>query len=481
MTDTDLWWQNTIVTNPFLWDETVMGIDWGESTNAWAIVGYKGRVLAHGVVTESPEGLETLLAALHNYAHPTTGLLAPVGIETPRRLLVSALADAGVAVIPLNPKSVKTARGVKNPRNAAKTDPKDAVLIANILRNNPNDYHPLHASTNHARAITLLHRAREEAVRGAVRQAGRVRSILAEYHPNAQAAFTVEQMATNLAPYWVLRDALTPAAGARLRAEGIATRMMKPGGRGSAKGLDNAAARVHAALNAPSLAYPTEYEAAFAETLRTDLEVLRTVVEHRVMVDKRLREAVQSHPLWDLLSPATGAGGAVVGGLIAELGDDPRRFKTADGLMAFAGSAPAHRPVRWACFRPTPGRQRQPTQPSHVVLVHLRCAPRPRGQALLLDRAKQGLSPPSRTAEGREQTAARGPRLHQERRGLGRRPHLGHEHYQGPGRRIRPRGARRARCQAEGAEQGGRSGCLTGQRPRRQNRTHRRSQRTSDR
>lgn len=341
MSGTELWWENTIVANPFLWDETVMGIDWGESTNAWAVIGYKGKVLADGFVTESPDGVSTLLAALRRFSHPTTGQLPPVAIESPRRLLVASLAAAGVEVVPLNPKSVKTARGIKTARNATKTDPKDAVLIANVLRNNPTYYRPMHAASQQARSITLLHRAREEAVKGAVRQANRVRSALAEYHPNAVAAFTSEQMADNLAPYWVLRDALTPADGARLRVDGIATRMMKPGGRRSKKGLDVAAARVHAALKAPSLVYPPEFEAAFAETVRTDLEVLRAAVEHRVTVDARLRQAVHGHPMWDLLSPAKGAGEAVVGGLIAEMGDDPHRFEKADGLMAFAGSAPA--------------------------------------------------------------------------------------------------------------------------------------------
>lgn len=335
------WWETTIVANPILWDETVLGIDWGETTNAYAVVGYKGKILEQGFVPETPAGLDTLLSALTRFAHPTTGEMPPVAIETPRRLLVSALARQGVDVVPLNPKSVKTARGLKNARNASKTDPKDAILIANVLRNNPADYHSLHASTEAARAITLLYRAREEAVQSTLRQANRVRSALAEYHPNAVTAFTSEQMADNLAPYWVLIDALTPAQGARLRIDGIATRMMKPGGRGSTKGVDKAAERVRNALHTPSLAYPPEFEAAFAETTRTSLNALKALVEHRNITEERLHRAVQAHPMWDLLSPAKGAGIAVVSGLIAEMGDDPHRFDDANALMAYAGSAPA--------------------------------------------------------------------------------------------------------------------------------------------
>ncbi len=335
------WWEDTVVANPILWGETVLGIDWGEASNAWALMGYQGRVLEQGFVQENPAGVATLMDVLRRYAHPETGALPPVSIETPRRLLVSALTEQGVTVVPLNPRIVKNARGIKHARNASKTDPKDAALIADTLRTHPGYYRGMHQATDAARAITLLQRARTEAVRGALRQALRVRSALAEYHPNAVAAFTTEQMADNLAPYWVLIDALTPAQGQRLRADGIATRLMKPGGRGSTKSLDIAAERIRDALHRPSLSYPPGLEAAFAETVRTDLQALRAAVEHRINVEKRLTAAVQAHPYWDLLAPATGAGPAVIAAIIAEVSDDPHRFDTADNLMAFAGSAPA--------------------------------------------------------------------------------------------------------------------------------------------
>jgi transposase len=148
-------------------------------------------------------------------------------------------------------------------------------------------------------------------------------------------------MADDLAPYWVLIDALTPAQGARLRADGIATRMMKPGGRKGTKGLEKAAERIRDALHAPSLAYPAEFEAAFADTVRTNLNALKGLVEHRLVTEARLADAVKAHPMYDLLTPARGAGIGAISGLIAEMGDDPHRFATADALMAFAGSAPA--------------------------------------------------------------------------------------------------------------------------------------------
>lgn len=334
------WWTDTVTTTPSLWYDTTMGIDWGEGVNAWAIVGHRGVVLEEGLITETPGGVNRLLEVLRAFSHPETGELSPVAIETPRRLLVAALLAEGVEIVPLNPKAVKEARGQTSPRNASKTDKKDARLLANLLRENPSKYHVLHQSTHTARAITLLNRSRDQAVKEVGRAAGRVRSALAEYHPNAIAAFTEKQMKTNLEPYWVLQDALTPSAARRLRQDGIAARMMKKGGRGHTKGLKQATARVHEAFKRPSLAYPAEFEAAFAEVVRSNLEVLRVAIAHRDETDKRLREVVRTHPLWDLLSPAKGAGEAVVGGIIAEMGDDPHRFEEFKNLAAFAGAAP---------------------------------------------------------------------------------------------------------------------------------------------
>ena len=342
MKHVDQWWDDTVVAHPPLWVETTMGIDWGESKNAYAVVGYGGHLLAEGSVEETPEGLEELLSVLRRFAHPQEpDRLAPVAIETPRRLLVSALQQAGVDVVPLNPKSVKKNREVRTARNGTKSDPTDARLIADTLRTNPQWYRTTHSPTEQARAITVLNRARDEAVIAAVRQANHIRSVLAEYHPNAVSAFSSEEMSKSLAPYWVLLDALTPAEAARLRVDGIVTRMQKPGGKRNAKGLEKTVApRIRAAFKRPYLQYPPLVEAAFAANVRRDLEVLRAAVEHRVDLDKRLQTALEAHPYWDLLGPATGLGPVGLGGLVAELGDDPERFRTVDNLAAFAGSAP---------------------------------------------------------------------------------------------------------------------------------------------
>lgn len=333
------WWETTVVANPMNWDETVLGIDWGETDNAYCLVGYRGKVITQGMISEDRQGADTLIDLLRNYAHPQTGEFPPVAIETPRRLIVWALASAGAPLFPLNPKAVKNYRKTKG-RKASKSDPKDAELIANLHRNNHEDHHPLSVTTEHARGITLLYRSRDDAVRFCVRVANRLRSTLVEYHATAMVAFDTDELAENLAPYYILCEALTVEQAKTLTRERIAELAMQPGGRGSRKGLDAFVNRVHEAFQTDALRYAPQFESAFADTVGTELEVLRKAVEHKREISKRLSTAVKAHPMWDLFSPAVGAAEATVAGLIAEMGDDPYRFATADGLMAFAGSAP---------------------------------------------------------------------------------------------------------------------------------------------
>ena len=250
-----------------------------------------------------------------------------------------ALASADVTVFPLNPKSVKNYRKTKG-RKSSKSDPKDAELIANLHRNNHLDHHPLSANSEQARAITLLYRGRDEAVKLCVSVGNRLRSGLREYHPAALDAFDTDDLSYNLAAYHILSQALTVEQARALTKERIAELAVLPGGRGSRKGLDAYAEAIHTAFQTDALRYSPEFETAFAQTVRTELEVLRTAVEHKRDMDKRLHEAVHAHAMWALFSPAVGAAEATIAGLIAEMGDDAFRFATVDGLQAFAGSAP---------------------------------------------------------------------------------------------------------------------------------------------
>ncbi|WP_167679377.1 transposase, partial [Rhodococcus sp. B10] len=50
-----------------------------------------------------------------------------------------------------------------------------------------------------------------------------------------------------------------------------------------------------------------------------------------------------THPLAPILKSVPGLGTVLSGRILAEIGDDPKRFESAAGLRAFAGTAPITR------------------------------------------------------------------------------------------------------------------------------------------
>ena len=96
-------------------------------------------------------------------------------------------------------------------------------------------------------------------------------------------------------------------------------------------------------LKAPALQQPARVEAALALTVAGLLRIvvtMRTVVEQ---LEAALATEFDSHDLAPVLRSAPGLGPVLAARVLAEVGDDPARFASVDGLRAFAGTAPVTR------------------------------------------------------------------------------------------------------------------------------------------
>jgi len=107
-----------------------VGLDWGGSSHAICVLDGSGKVLERFLVPHDLDGLADLVARLRRWGPPPE---TPVAIERPSGLIVDCLVDAGFLVTPIHPNVVKACR----PRYravAAKSDPGDAYILADILR-----------------------------------------------------------------------------------------------------------------------------------------------------------------------------------------------------------------------------------------------------------------------------------------------------------------------------------------------------------
>lgn len=315
--------------------EIFCGIDWAERHHDVAVVDETGGLLAKRRITDDVRGFGELTAVLAEHAGTETFGPVDVAIETDRGLLVAALVAAGHRVYPINPKAVNRYRD-RYAVSGAKSDPGDALVLAQLLRTDRAQHRPLPADSELAAEVAVLARAHQDAVWARQQNANRLRSLLREFYPAALEALGELTSRTALA---VLDAAPDPAAGAALSRANI-TALLVAAGRGN-RPAD--AARIHAALTAEVLHQPAGVERAMGVAVRGLVAVLHAQREVIGSLEAELATRFESHPSAEILRSLPGLGLVLGARVLAEIGDDPTRFADPASLRAYAGTAPITR------------------------------------------------------------------------------------------------------------------------------------------
>ncbi len=191
------------------------GIDWAERTHDVALVDDSGQLLAKRHITDYAAGYKILLELLAEYGdaevHPI-----PVAIETSRGLLVAVLRQGKRKVFAINPMAAARYRD-RHSVSRKKSDPGDALVLANILRTDMHAHRVLPDDSDLARAIAVLARAQQDATWNRQQISNQLRSLLREYYPAALTA--IESWKNGLCrseAHEVLKLAPTPTRAARL-------------------------------------------------------------------------------------------------------------------------------------------------------------------------------------------------------------------------------------------------------------------------
>jgi transposase len=315
------------------------GIDWAEGHHDVALVDEAGRLVAKKRIKESVEGFTQLVEVLAAAGDSADDPI-PVGIETPRGLLVAALRETGRPVFAINPMAVARYRE-RHAVSRAKSDHADAMVLANILRTDRHMHRALPADSELARAIAVLARAHQDATWQRTRAVQELRSVLREYYPSFLAAFAGST--TNLATpsaRAVLAIAPTPAAGARLTQARVAAALRRAGRR---RGVESTATELQQALRQPQLRQPLLVEQAMGIQALALLAALDTACSNVDRLAEAVVEAFQQHPGYDIFVSFPGLSETGAARVLAEIGDDRARFSDARALKAYAGSAPVTR------------------------------------------------------------------------------------------------------------------------------------------
>lgn len=323
-----------------------VGLDWGGSSHAVCIVDAAGRSLDHFAVPHDRDGLDHLVARLRRHGPPGE---TPIAIERPSGLLVDVLIEAGFVVTPVHPNIVKACR----PRYravAAKSDPGDAFILADILRTDGHRLAPLEPQSDAVKALRALVRGRDDLVATRLVLANQLRAVLEGFWPGAASLFA--DIASPIALAFLQRYP-SPEAAHRLGEKRMAAFLAQNQYCGR-----RAASVLLARLRSAPAGRAAQAEAdAKGELVRALAATLESIVSQITKLTSRIEHDVAELPEGRIVMSFPRAGKICAAQITAELGDVRARFHSEDHLAAEAGVAPVTyqsgkaRGVgwRWAC------------------------------------------------------------------------------------------------------------------------------------
>ncbi len=128
----------------------LVGIDWADAEHVYCLMDDAGAVLKTGTISHAAEGLDRLATTIGAHAKQPDEIC--VALETAHGPLVGTLLEHGFLVYPINPKAVDRHRECFRVADA-KSDLRDAWILAALLRTDRALYRPLRPDSEAAQEL----------------------------------------------------------------------------------------------------------------------------------------------------------------------------------------------------------------------------------------------------------------------------------------------------------------------------------------
>jgi transposase len=312
-----------------------VGDDWAEAHHDICVLDEHGERLVKRRVPEGLAGIGQLHALLAEHASEPGEVV--IGIETDRGLWVAALLEAGYQVYAINPLAASRYRD-RHAVSGAKSDPGDARVLADLVRTDRHQHHPVAADSTLAEAVKVLARAHQSLVWTRQRQVSQLRSTLREFYPQALVAFSGELGERDALA--VLARAPSPAEGRALSLPALRSTLRRAG---RERNLNHKAQQIQTALRSEQLAATPALTRAFAATVRASVALSLELTRQIDELERELADAFMSHPDAEIMRSLPGLGLVLGARVLAEFGDAPNRYKDAKRRRCYAGTAPITR------------------------------------------------------------------------------------------------------------------------------------------
>jgi transposase len=312
------------------------GDDWAEDHHDVEVMDEAGKVLARKRIPEGVAGIAQLheLIGRHLGEKPDEAQVM-VGIETDRGPWVAALVAAGYLVFPVNPLQAARFRD-RHGVSGAKSDAGDAHALADMVRTDSHQLRPAAGDSPEAEGIKILARTHKTMIWERTRAAQRLRHQLREYFPAALEAFEDLDAPDTLE---LLAKAPDPARAAKLTRAQVSAALK----RARRRNIPPRATAILAALRGGQLGQPPALTAAYAATARSLIAVIVTLNEQVKILQEQVEQDFGRHPDAEIYRSQPGMGAVLGARVLAEFGDDPRRYASGKSRRNYAATSPLTR------------------------------------------------------------------------------------------------------------------------------------------
>ena len=326
-------------------ERVYVGIDWADDHHDIHITDDSASPLDSFSIPHSYDGMKKLRGRLGKSSSDPGNVL--VAVESHQGLLIYALLEAGYLVYPINPKAMDRYRD-RYRMSSSKSDPKDAMVLANILRTDLHLYKPLPRETVADARLRQLTRAHKSLVQQKVKLLNHLTAQLKSYYPIALRLFSRLDHKITLA---FLERFPTPEKAAAASLEDLRKFFQKQGYSHQRKSTF-----IYESLQQPSLRAPKELEEVHQTIVLSLVPVIRSLRDEIEKLANEIGKEFKHNPAHDIFSSLP-TGELTAARLNGELGSDGTRYPTREYVQTAAGTAPVTRRsgktilifFRWQC------------------------------------------------------------------------------------------------------------------------------------
>lgn len=307
-----------------------IGLDWAD--NQHQISSYditSGQVEVYAL-KHSPETLQQWLNDLRKRYN---GGKVAVVLEQSRGAVLYALMSCDFVVLyPVNPQALASYRKAFY-TSGAKDDPTDATLLMEMVSKHPERFRAWVPEDPDTRSLQLLVEARRKLVNQLTMCTNQLTSCLKSYFPQALewAGELDSRQACDFLEHWPTLEALQQARPSRLR------KFYLKHGRPSAETIQRRLEQIKQALPLTNDPAAVLAGSLIVRALVAQIQLLTATIKE---FDDEIKRLFQKHPDRQVFESLPGAGQALAPRLLAAIGADRERWKSAAEIQTFSGIAP---------------------------------------------------------------------------------------------------------------------------------------------